>query len=104
MTEPSRPSAHDIYDRVRADARDEIGRPSSSLAFSGLFAGFTIGAGTMAVAIALTVLGGGGGATFVAYLLYPIGFIAVIVGRAQFFTENTLYPVVLSFREPDALR
>jgi formate/nitrite transporter FocA (FNT family) len=28
-------------------------------------------------------------------MLYPLGFVAVIVGRAQLFTENTLYPVVL---------
>jgi formate/nitrite transporter FocA (FNT family) len=28
-------------------------------------------------------------------LLYPLGFIVVIVGRAQLFTENTLFPVVL---------
>jgi formate-nitrite transporter family protein len=33
------------------------------------------------------------------YLLYPIGFIAVIIGRAQLFTENTLYPVVLVLDE-----
>ena len=33
------------------------------------------------------------------YLLYPIGFIAVIIGRAQLFTENTLYPVILVLDE-----
>jgi formate/nitrite transporter FocA (FNT family) len=32
-------------------------------------------------------------------LLYPLGFLAVIIGRAQLFTENTLYPVVLVLRE-----
>ena len=32
-------------------------------------------------------------------LLYPIGFIAVILGRAQLFTENTLYPVALMLAE-----
>ena len=39
-----------------------------------------------------------------AYMLYPIGFIAVIIGRAQLFTENTLYPValILSERETPA--
>ena len=30
----------------------------------------------------------------VSYLAYPIGFIAVVIGRAQLFTENTLYPVI----------
>jgi formate-nitrite transporter family protein len=31
--------------------------------------------------------------------VYPIGFVAVIIGRAQLFTENTLYPVVLVLDE-----
>jgi formate/nitrite transporter FocA (FNT family) len=32
-------------------------------------------------------------------MLYPIGFIAVIIGRAQLFTENTLYPVIIVLDE-----
>jgi formate/nitrite transporter FocA (FNT family) len=31
----------------------------------------------------------------VSFFLYPLGFLAVIAGRSQLFTENTLYPVVL---------
>jgi formate/nitrite transporter FocA (FNT family) len=31
--------------------------------------------------------------------VYPIGFIAVIIGRAQLFTENTLYPIALMLSE-----
>jgi formate/nitrite transporter FocA (FNT family) len=34
-------------------------------------------------------------------MLYPIGFIAVIIGRSQLFTENTLYPVVLLLERRD---
>ena len=36
---------------------------------------------------------------FVSLLFYPIGFVAVIIGRQQLFTENTLYPVVLILSE-----
>lgn len=32
-------------------------------------------------------------------LIDPVGFIAVIIGRAQLFTENTLYPVVLALNK-----
>jgi formate/nitrite transporter FocA (FNT family) len=103
VTEPSRPSAHDIYDRVRQDAEDELSRPNSSLVFSGLFAGFTIGATPLAASLAAAALSPGGATSFVAALVYPIGFIAVIVGRAQLFTENTLYPVVLSFHRRSAV-
>jgi len=91
----ARPSAGDIYTRVAEDAREELARPAAHLAFSGLFAGMTIGFSGLAVAAALVQLGGASGAHFVAALLYPVGFLAVILGRAQLFTENTLYPVVL---------
>src|SRR3954452_23901852 len=53
----------------------------------------------MSVAIAQATLGPGGKNEFVAHLFYPLGFIAVIIGRAQLFTENTLYPVVLVLDE-----
>ena len=33
-----------------------------------------------------------------------MGFIAVVIGRAQLFTENTLYPVVLVFENPRWIR
>ena len=48
---------------------------------------------------ALAALGDTPGHQFLAYTLYPIGFIAVIIGRAQLFTENTLYPVALILSE-----
>jgi len=34
-----------------------------------------------------------------AYVIHPVGYIAVIIGRAQRFTENTLYPVILVMDE-----
>src|SRR6202020_1346448 len=36
---------------------------------------------------------------FVGKMFYPLGFIAVILGRSQLFTENTLYPVALVLAE-----
>jgi formate/nitrite transporter FocA (FNT family) len=100
---PTRASAQVIYTRVREDAENELRRPPRSLAFSGLFAGFTIGASPLAAALAMATIDGGS-EKFVAALVYPIGFIAVIVGRAQFFTENTLYPVVASLEDRTYIR
>ena len=96
--ESSRPRADEIYARVREDARDELARSRSSMGFSGLFAGFTMGATVLAYATALVYLDGGA-ALFVAALVYPIGYIGAILGRAQLFTENTLYPVLLSLED-----
>jgi formate/nitrite transporter FocA (FNT family) len=91
----TRPKAGDIYERVAEGAREELERTNGALGFSGLFAGLTIGLSALGVASALSLLGHAGWAQFVSALLYPVGFLAVILGRAQLFTENTLYPVVL---------
>lgn len=89
-----RPSAQDIYDEVVASGRAELSRSTGALAFSGLTAGLVMGLTGLGVAGTRAVLPGRS-AEFVSLLFYPLGFIAVIVGRAQLFTENTLFPVVL---------
>ena len=51
----------------------------------------------LSVAVVRAALGHEPASEFVSQLFYPLGFIAVVIGRAQLFTENTLYPVVLVF-------
>lgn len=80
------------------NARDELRRSNQKLAFSGIAGGLTMGLTGLAVA-AMRSLSLPGQSPLLPYLLYPIGFIAVIIGRAQLFTENTLYPVVLVLDE-----
>jgi formate/nitrite transporter FocA (FNT family) len=64
-----------------------------------LAGGMTMGLTALSTSIVIAKLGPSPAAKFVADLLYPIGFIAVIIGRAQLFTENTLYPVALMLAE-----
>ncbi len=90
-----RASASDIYERVKREAAEELERPVASLAFSGLFAGATVGFGTLASAGAAAALTGHQSARLIGAIFFPIGFIVVVIGRAQLFTENTLYPVTL---------
>lgn len=94
-----RRSAHEIFEYVEDNAHAELQRSSKALAFSGLAGGFTMGLTGLGVAVATAVLPDSPARQFVAYLLYPLGFIAVIIGRAQLFTENTLYPVALILSE-----
>jgi formate/nitrite transporter FocA (FNT family) len=94
-------TAAEIYERVESNADDELVRSSSALAFSGLGAGIAMGLTGLGVASGLAILGEGQWARFVSSMLYPVGFIAVIVGRAQLFTENTLYPVVVAVDRRD---
>ncbi len=95
----SRRTAHEIFEDAAELARRELERPAKALAFSGLAGGFTMGLTGLAVSVVLGTLGTQPAAEFVAMLFYPLGFIAVIIGRAQLFTENTLYPVVLVLSE-----
>src|SRR5918998_3038922 len=44
-----------------------------------------------------------GGVGLAAYLVYPLGFLIVIFGRAQLFTENTVTPVTAALTDPRAI-
>ena len=94
-----RPTAGEIYEQVSRNARHELDRSAVSLCISGVAGGITMGLTALATSIVIAILGPGPAAKVVADLLYPIGFIAVILGRAQLFTENTLYPVALMLAE-----
>ncbi|HSS98887.1 MAG TPA: formate/nitrite transporter family protein [Terriglobales bacterium] len=97
--ESRRLTAPQIFHAAEENARAELERSPRTLAFSGLVGGLTMGLTGLGVAAIQSTLGAGQWTDLVAYLIYPIGFIAVIIGRAQLFTENTLYPVVLVLDE-----
>jgi formate/nitrite transporter FocA (FNT family) len=95
----ARPTAHQIFAQVASNARHELGRPASALAVAGVVGGLTMGLTALSTSIVSAELGTSAGAQFIAHLFYPIGFMAVILGRGQLFTENTLYPVALVMAE-----
>ena len=97
--ESTRRSAHEIFQKVEENAHDELRRSSRALAFSGVAGGMGMRLTGLAVASVQYVLGQGPWQDFVALLFYPAGFIAIIIGRAQLFTENTLFPVALILSE-----
>jgi formate-nitrite transporter family protein len=99
QTDLDRPTADEIYEQVSRNARHELERSVMGLAISGLAGGITMGLTALSTSIVIAQLGQSPTARFIADLLYPIGFIAVILGRAQLFTENTLYPVALMLAE-----
>jgi len=95
----ARPTAHQIFAQVASNARHELARPASALAVAGVLGGLTMGLTALSTSIAAAELGTSPNAQFIAHCLYPIGFMAVILGRGQLFTENTLYPVALVLAE-----
>jgi formate/nitrite transporter FocA (FNT family) len=94
-----RPSAEDIYEQVATNARQELERSSLALALSGFGAGAFMGLSALGTAIGLALLSGSPHGRIVSRMFYPLGFIIVIIGRSQLFTENTLYPVALVLKE-----
>jgi formate-nitrite transporter family protein len=97
--ETRRLTAQEIFRAAVESAREEVKRSPGTLAFSGVAGGLTLGLTGLSVAAIRVLIGHGGWQDLISYLIYPVGFIAVIIGRAQLFTENTLYPVVLILDE-----
>jgi formate/nitrite transporter FocA (FNT family) len=95
----ARPSAEDIYKQVALNAKAELKRTTTALAISGFAGGIFMGLSGLGVALVLGLFGTSPSTHFIATMFYPLGFIVVIIGRAQLFTENTLYPVALVLSE-----
>jgi formate-nitrite transporter family protein len=96
--ETRRLTVYQIF-RAAENAREEIKRCPRTPAFSGLAGGLTMGLTGLGVASVRALIGDGQWQQFISYFICPLGFIAVIIGRAQLFTENTLYPVMLVLDE-----
>jgi formate/nitrite transporter FocA (FNT family) len=99
LGDSERLTAHEIFESAVQHAKEEIGRPWTALAFSGIAGGLTMGLTGLSTGLVSSLLGPGSVTTLIAAIVYPIGFLAVVIGRAQLFTENTLYPVVLVLTE-----
>lgn len=94
--EGARLTAAQIFAVVQATGEDELKRSSAGLALSGVAAGLGMGLTGLGAATILAAVGPQAPAVdLLTALLYPIGFIVVVLGRAQLFTENTLFPVVV---------
>ncbi|MFC6835345.1 formate/nitrite transporter family protein [Halomarina ordinaria] len=87
-------SADEIFQRVIVSADEEIDATTRELFFSGLAAGFAITLAFLLHAVVTAAVPGPMGPT-VGAVLYPIGFVYIIIGRYQLYTENTLPPVAL---------
>lgn len=88
--EKSAPSAHVVYEAIRIEGRHELERKTSSLAWSGLAAGLSMGFSFITMSILHHHLPDTPWRPLLATFGYCIGFLIVILGRQQLFTENTL--------------
>ncbi|WP_299046397.1 formate/nitrite transporter family protein [uncultured Tateyamaria sp.] len=90
----TRLSARLIYEVIRRDGEEELERPTSSLVWSGMAAGIVISFSVWGEAVLRTYLPDTPHAFLVENLGYSLGFLIVILGRMQLFTENTITTVL----------
>ena len=88
-----------IYEVIRREGRDELNRTNRSLIWSGISAGMLISLSVVVEAIFRTYLPDAGWRFLLENLGYSLGFIAVIMGRMQLFTENTITTVLPLMQE-----
>ncbi|HEU5077664.1 MAG TPA: formate/nitrite transporter family protein [Opitutaceae bacterium] len=88
------PSSRIIHDTIVREGEEELERSPQALAWSGVAAGFSMGASTIAEAALHARLGEGTWTMLVSKFGYCVGFLVVILGRQQLFTENTLTPIL----------
>ncbi|WP_226011756.1 formate/nitrite transporter family protein [Halomicrobium salinisoli] len=89
---PDRFSSDQVFQRIVADAEHEVTSGARELFFAALAGGFAITI-TLLMYVALYPKTD---SEVVGALLYPLGFIYIILGGYQLYTENTLPPVALT--------
>src|SRR3982750_836929 len=88
--ERSSPSAKVVHEAIRLEGTEELERPWSSPAWSGLAAGLTMGASMVGQGLLQAHLPPAPWRELIAAFGYSLGFLFVTMGRQQLFTETTL--------------
>ena len=86
----SRAKATVIHEVVRIEGEHELHRPIPALAWSGLAAGLSMGFSMVAEGLIKSNLPNEPWSVLISSLGYTVGFLIVVLGRQQLFTENTL--------------
>jgi len=101
--ERSAPGGTIVYKAILLEGEEELSRSSAALFWSGLAAELSMGFSMIAEGLLRTYLPDADWRPLVSKLGYSAGFLIVILGRQQLFTENTLTPILpLLQRRPNA--
>ena len=94
IREATRLSARLVYEVIRRDGNEELSRPVSSLLWSGIAGGLIISFSVVGLALFRHHLPDTSWRPLVENFGYSFGFLLVILGRLQLFTENTITTVI----------
>ena len=100
VEEMSMPRTPVIYEVVRRLGEDEMKRPATSLWWSGVAAGLSISFSLLAQAILIENLPDADWTPLVSSFGYCVGFLMVVLGSQQLFTESTITVVLPVFKNP----
>jgi formate/nitrite transporter FocA (FNT family) len=89
---PSAREPEQIYEETREEGRRRLARPVAELAATALVGGFDVAFGVAAFALAKRAIAGDAG-ELAGAIAFGIGFVFIVVGRSELFTENFLIPV-----------
>nr|WP_228747876.1 formate/nitrite transporter family protein [Bradyrhizobium sp. BR 10289] len=90
----SRPNAALIHETIRAEGEQELERRWWAILVSGLAAGLSMGLSLIVQGEFHASISDEAMRRLVAPLGYTVGFLVVVLGRQQLFTENTLTPIL----------
>ena len=96
VEEKTAPQGTVVYEAIRKEGEHELERTTPSLAWSGLAAGLSMGFSMLGKAILREHLPDAHWERLVVSFGYSFGFLIIVLGRQQLFTENTL-TVILPF-------
>ncbi|MGA8806499.1 MAG: formate/nitrite transporter family protein [Thermoanaerobaculia bacterium] len=88
--ERSSPSGAVVYRAIRSEGEEELQRPTSALMWSGLAAGLSMGFSFVTQALLRSHIPDASWRPLIVNFGYSVGFLIVVLGRQQLFTENTL--------------
>jgi formate/nitrite transporter FocA (FNT family) len=94
MAEGVRVRAAVVHEIVREEGEEELARSASALAWSGLAAGLSMGFSLVVEGLFHHHLPDAGWRPLIESFGYTTGFVIVILGRQQLFTENTMTGVI----------
>lgn len=100
ITERTSPAGEIVYHAIHSEGEHELKRDSGALAWSGLAAGLSMGFSLVVEALLRVHLPDSNAQALVSKFGYTVGFLIVILGRQQLFTENTLTAVLPFLKKP----
>jgi formate/nitrite transporter FocA (FNT family) len=98
----SAPRTEVVYEAIREEGAGELERSPSALAWDGLAAGLSMGFSFVAEGLLRSHLPDAAWRPLVSKLGYSAGFLIIVLGRHQLFTENTLTAVLPFLQRKDA--